>query len=47
VIQFVVDQGVKRSIEITRLINEAKAEFAPPGEAASADGTAEEEVSDT
>jgi ribosome-binding factor A len=47
VIQFVLDQGVKRSIEITRLINEAKAEFAPPGEAAPADGAAEEEVSDT
>src|ERR1700737_1835470 len=50
VIQFVLDQGVKKSIEITRLINEALAQSAPasgnpegpsPG---SADETAEEEA---
>ena len=32
VIQFVVDEGVKKSIEITRLINEALAQSAPVGE---------------
>ena len=47
VIQFVLDQGVKKSIEMTRLINEALAESAPAGEANSADGTAEEEEADT
>jgi ribosome-binding factor A len=48
-IRFVVDEGVKKSIEMTRLINEALAQSAPPptdppqgGEAGSADGTAEE-----
>ncbi len=34
VIQFEVDQGVKKSIEMTRLINEALAESAPAGGAA-------------
>jgi ribosome-binding factor A len=55
VIQFELDQGVKKSIEMTRLINEALAQSAPagaardedePGDAGpagSADGTAEEE----
>jgi ribosome-binding factor A len=55
VVQFVLDQGVKKSIEMTRLINEALAQHAPaaaaqdenePGaarEAGSADGTTEEE----
>ena len=50
-IQFVLDQGVKRSIEMTRLINEALGQSAPGGagddaqapEAGAADGTAEEE----
>src|SRR5947209_20266252 len=31
VIQFIVDEGVKKSIEITRLINEAMAQSAPVG----------------
>ncbi len=52
VIQFVLDQGFKKSIEMTRLINEALGQSAPaqPGperpaeEAGSADGTAEEEM---
>ena len=44
VIQFVVDQGVKKSIEISRLINEALGQSASAGEAGSADGTAEEEA---
>jgi ribosome-binding factor A len=43
VITFVVDEGVKKSIEMTRLINEALAQFRPTSEAGSADGTAEEE----
>jgi ribosome-binding factor A len=47
VIQFVLDQGVKKSIEVTRLINEALAESAPTVEAGSADGTADEEVADS
>ena len=49
--EFVLDQGVKKSIEMTRLINEALAQTGPaegaggPGpspQADSADGTAEE-----
>jgi ribosome-binding factor A len=54
VVQFVLDQGVKKSIEMTRLINEALGRNAPADEAAgdepgaapevgSADGTAGEE----
>jgi ribosome-binding factor A len=53
VIEFVLDEGVKRSIEMTRLINEALEEHAPkegaeesPGaqdEAGSADGSADED----
>jgi len=46
VIRFVVDQGVKNSIEISRLINEALAQAPPKVEAGSADGTAEEEPLD-
>jgi ribosome-binding factor A len=42
VIRFVLDEGVKKSIEVTRLINEALAESRLSAEAASADGTAEE-----
>src|SRR5262245_55566735 len=47
VINFVLDQGVKKSIEMTRLINEALAESGPPQESTSADGTAEEESVDS
>jgi ribosome-binding factor A len=51
VIHFILDEGVKKSIEITRLINEALAESAPAGDtqvaAGSADGTAAEEVVDS
>jgi ribosome-binding factor A len=51
-IRFVRDEGVKKSIEITRLINEAlgqsppagAGETAPDDEAGAADGTAEEEA---
>ena len=48
VIRFVLDQGVKKSIEITRLINEALGKPGEPGASApgdnpSADGVAEEE----
>src|SRR5947209_20486500 len=46
-IRFVVDQGVKNSIEVSRLINEALAQSASPTEAASADGAAEEESLDS
>jgi len=41
VITFVLDQGVKHSIEMSRLINEALAQSAP-GEGAAADPTEEE-----
>jgi ribosome-binding factor A len=47
VIQFVLDQGVKRSIEITRLINEALAESAPPSGPEPVSGNAEEEAFDS
>jgi ribosome-binding factor A len=40
-IRFVVDQGVKKSIEVTRLINEALAQSAPRVEPAPADGSTE------
>jgi ribosome-binding factor A len=40
-VKFVFDEGVKKSIEVTRLINEALA-AARPEDPATADGTAEE-----
>lgn len=43
-IHFVLDQGVKNSIEVSRLIKEALAETSPGAEERSADGTAEEEA---
>lgn len=43
-IHFILDQGVKKSIEMSRLINEALAESAPKAEAHTADGTAEGEA---
>jgi ribosome-binding factor A len=45
VIQFVLDQGVKKSIEMTRLINEALGRPGPAAETQAADGAAEEEAS--
>ena len=53
-VQFVLDEGVKKSIEMTRLINEAlgqsppggAGEKAPDDEAGSADGAAEEDAAD-
>ena len=42
VINFVLDEGVKKSIEVSRLINEALAQSAPKVEPEPADGTAEE-----
>ena len=47
-VQFVLDQGVKKSIEMTRLINEALGESAKDAAARpeSADGPAEEGTSD-
>jgi ribosome-binding factor A len=47
VIHFLVDHGVKNSIEVSRLINEALAQSAPRGETGPADGTAEEESADS
>jgi ribosome-binding factor A len=51
VIQFILDQGVKKSIEMTRLLNEALAKSAPAETAregtGAADGTAEEEAADS
>jgi ribosome-binding factor A len=47
VINFVLDQGVKRSIEVSRLINEALAQSAPKVEPDPADGAAEEESRDS
>jgi ribosome-binding factor A len=44
VIRFVLDQGVKKSIEVSRLIHDALAQSAPEVEAGSAEGTAEEET---
>ncbi len=44
VIRFILDEGVKKSIEMTRLINEALAQSAPPAEP-SGEGTTEEEPS--
>jgi ribosome-binding factor A len=44
VIKFVLDEGVKKSIEMTRILNEERALSAPaPPEAGPAEGTAEEE----
>ena len=43
-IRFVLDQGVKNSIEVARLIKEALAETSSAAEEHSADGTAEEEA---
>jgi ribosome-binding factor A len=47
VITFILDKGVKNSIEVSRLINEALGQSAPANEAGSADGAAEEEKMDT
>ena len=44
VINFVLDQGVKKSIEVSRLINEALAQSTPKVEADAAEGAAEEEA---
>ncbi len=42
VIRFILDEGVKKSIEVTRLINEALGQSQSRAEAADAEGTAEE-----
>jgi ribosome-binding factor A len=47
VVHFELDQGVKKSIEVARLINEALAQSAPAGAAGPADGTADEESLDS
>lgn len=47
-VKFVLDEGVKRSIEITRLIKEALAQSgAPDVESGTAEGTAPEESEDS
>ena len=47
VISFVIDEGIKKSIEVSRLINEALAESPAQATAQPADGTAEEESEDS
>lgn len=47
VITFVLDEGVKKSIEMTRLINEALAQPNAPAEPGSTDGAVEEETPDS
>lgn len=47
VITFVVDEGIKKSIEVSRLINEALAESTAKATPQPADGTAEEESEDS
>lgn len=47
VVRFVLDKGVKNSIEVSRLINEALASSAPKTEAGPADGTADEETTES
>jgi ribosome-binding factor A len=45
VLKFVLDEGVKKSIEMTRLLNQERAQSAPaPEEAGPTDGSAEEEL---
>jgi len=44
VVQFILDQGVKKSIEMTRLIQEALSTPSPEGHPA--DGTAEEDLAE-
>jgi ribosome-binding factor A len=46
-VRFVVDQGVKKSIEVARLIHEALAQSPTSGAAAAAEGAAEEESLDS
>jgi ribosome-binding factor A len=46
-VQFSLDQGVKKSIEVARLINEALAQSAPAGTIGPADGAADEESLDS
>jgi ribosome-binding factor A len=47
VIQFVLDEGVKKSIAMTRLIQEALEQSSPTPPSQSADGTAEEAQPDS
>jgi ribosome-binding factor A len=44
VLTFVLDEGVKKSIEVSRLINEALAQSSAQAQAPSADGMAEEDA---
>lgn len=47
VISFVIDEGIKKSIEVSRLINEALAQSPAQATVQPADGTAEEESEDS
>jgi len=47
VIQFVIDQGVKNSLEVSRLISEALAESSQGAKPGPAEGTAQEEPADS
>src|SRR5581483_4131772 len=42
-VKFILDEGVKKSIEISRLIHEALAQSRPADQTPSAEGTADEE----
>ncbi len=44
VIRFVIDEGIKKSLEVTRLINEAKATLPEEGRVPSGEGRDEEEA---
>jgi ribosome-binding factor A len=44
IITFVLDEGVKKSIELTRLINEALGQPSPTAEPEPTEGTEEEEI---
>jgi len=46
-VRFIEDEGVKKSIEMTRLLNEALGQPAAPEPAGSADGAAEEAPADS
>jgi ribosome-binding factor A len=47
VVNFVLDQGVKNSIEVTRLINEALGKSQTTDETQAAEGTAQEDATDS
>jgi hypothetical protein len=46
-VRFIEDEGVKKSIEMTRLLNEALGQRSLAEQSGSADGTAEEETAES